>query len=241
VLAYQTGMAASGSHLTWFDRAGKQLGVLGDPAAQGDVQLSPDGKQAAVSIQDPARQTSDIWIYDVARNLKTRFTFDPADELALTWSPDGKRVVFNSSRKGHLDLYQKAADGSETEALLFEDNLGKWPASWSPDGRSLYYFTLGAANNPTNNADWFVLPLTGERKPVPFIHSQFNETFLASFLRTAAGSHTPRTNLAGTKYMSCQFRGRAGSGRSRTAAEICPAGGATARSSFIWIWQHPAS
>jgi eukaryotic-like serine/threonine-protein kinase len=173
VLAYQTGMAASGSQLTWFDRAGKQLGVLGDPAAQGDVQLSPDGKQAAVSIQDPARQTSDIWIYDVARNLKTRFTFDPADELALTWSPDGKRVVFNSSRKGHLDLYQKAADRSGTEALLFEDNLGKWPASWSPDGSSLYYFTLGA----TNNGDWFVLPLTGERKPVPFIHSQFNETF----------------------------------------------------------------
>jgi len=92
---------------------------------------------------DPARQTSDIWIYDVARNLKTHFTFDPADELALTWSPDGKRVVFNSSRKGLLDLYQKAADRSGTEALLLEDNLGKWPASWSPDGSSIYYFILG--------------------------------------------------------------------------------------------------
>src|SRR5262249_20250973 len=124
VLAYRTGGGLN-SQLTWFDRSGKQIGVLGDRDTYSDVQLSPAGKQASISILDSGRRTSDIWIYDVARGLKTRFTFDPADELTLAWTPDGKRAVFNSRRKGPLDLYEKAADGSGTEELLFEDNLSK--------------------------------------------------------------------------------------------------------------------
>ena len=77
VLAYQTGTGAGGSRLVWFDRSGKQLGVLGEPAAYSDIELSPDGKQASVSLPDQSGRTRDIWLYDVARGLKTRFTFDP--------------------------------------------------------------------------------------------------------------------------------------------------------------------
>jgi eukaryotic-like serine/threonine-protein kinase len=171
VLAYQTGESLSGSQLTWFDRTGKQLGVLGDAAASSDVQLSPDGKQASVSILDPARRTRDIWIYDVTRNLRTRLTFDPADELVLAWSPDGKTVAFNSRRKGHLDLYRRAADGTGTEELLLEDNFNKYPMGFGPDGQSLVYVSSGG---PTGN-DLFVLPLSADRKPMPFLNSQFSE------------------------------------------------------------------
>ena len=61
----------------------------------------------------------------MARGLKNRFTFDPANELATIWSPDGKKVVFNSSRTGGPDLYQKAADGSGTEEVLLKDTFSK--------------------------------------------------------------------------------------------------------------------
>jgi len=171
VLAYQTGAGAVNSQLVWLDRTGKQIGVLGDPAAYADIELSPDGRQASVSLPDQAGRARDIWLYDVARGLKTRLTFDPADELTLIWSPDGSRVVFNSRRKGQMDLYQKAADGSGTEEVLLEDNRQKYPVSWSADGRFILYISAGG---PTGN-DLFVLPLSGDRKPIPFLNTQFNE------------------------------------------------------------------
>ena len=171
VLAYQTGTGAAGSQLVWFDRSGKELGVLGEPAAYSDIELSPDGKQASVSVPEQSGRARDVWLYDVARGLKTRLTFDAADELALIWSPDGSRAVFNSRRNGQLDLYQKAADGSGTEDVLLEDNRQKTPVSWSADGRFILYRSGGG---PTGN-DLFVLPLSGDRKPIPFVNTQFGE------------------------------------------------------------------
>jgi Tol biopolymer transport system component len=171
VLAYLTGTGAAGTRLVWLDRTGKQLGIPGDPAAYADLELSPDGKRVSVSLPDQASRARDIWVYDVARSLKTRLTFDAADELAAIWSPDGSRLVFNSRRKGNLDLYQKASSGAGSEELLLEDSLNKTPLSWSPDGR---FFMYASAGGPTAN-DLFVLPLSGDRKPITFLQTQFNE------------------------------------------------------------------
>lgn len=169
VLAYQTGTGTTASQLVWFDRTGKQVGMLGDPATQADIALSPDGKRASVSISDGKQR--DIWAYDVARGLRTRITFDPADELNSLWSSDGSRLVFNSRRKGHLDLYEKASSGAGTEEVLFEDNRDKSPQSWTPDGRLILYTSSG----PPTGDDLFVLPLSGDRKPVPYLQTPFNE------------------------------------------------------------------
>jgi len=169
VLAYQTGPGAAGSQLTWFDRAGKQIGVLGDSRAYADLELSPDQKRASVSTL--SRGGGDIWLYDVARGLPTRFTFGPGLAFGSIWSPDGSRIVFNSNRKGYLDLYQKASSGAGTEELLVEDKLVKYPLSWSPDGRSILYSSAGSQTG----LDLFVLPITGDRKPFPFLQTQFNE------------------------------------------------------------------
>ena len=171
LLAFQGGAGGgAGTKLTWFDRAGKEISVLGDQAMYGDLGLSPDGKRASVSVLDQTRRTRDIWLYDVTRGLRTRFTFDPADEILALWSPDGSRVVFNSRRKGHLDLYQKASSGAGSEDVLLEDNPDKYAGSWSPDGRFILYRRGGAPY------DLFVLPLSGDRKPMPFLQTQFSET-----------------------------------------------------------------
>ncbi len=168
VLAYQTGTGAT-ANLVWFDRTGKQIGVLGDAASYDDIELSPDGKRASVSISDGKQR--DIWLYDVARGLRTRFTFDPANEFGSIWSPDGSRIVFNSNRKGHYDLYQKASSGAGTEEVLLENNHDKYPTSWSSDSRFILYDTVG---DRTGFEIW-VLPLSGDRKPFPFLQTQFNE------------------------------------------------------------------
>jgi eukaryotic-like serine/threonine-protein kinase len=124
----------------------------------------------AVSVFDPARRARDIWLFDIARGLRTRFTFDPADEPTSVWSPDGSRVVFNARRKGSLDLYQKASSGAGDDEELLADNLEKVPLDWSSDGRFIL-FAVGASQT----SDLWVLPLSGDRKPFPFLQTPFDE------------------------------------------------------------------
>lgn len=172
VLAYRTGTRI-GHQLTWFDRSGKVLGTLGDPARYGDIELSPDGKRVAVSILDQAQKTRDIWIIDVARGLRTRFTFEPANESTATWSPDGTRIVFNSQRKVSFDLYEKMSDLSRSEELILSDDRNKMPLRWSRDGRFLPFMSSG---NSPGDVDTWVLPLSGNRKPFPFLDTSFVES-----------------------------------------------------------------
>ena len=175
VLAYQA-QTDVGSQPVWVDRTGKQIGVLGDPADYGDyggIELSPDGTHVAVSLRDSATLTNDIWLFDAARGLRTRFTFDPANEISSIWSPDGSRLVFDSNRKGPGELYQKASSGAGNEDVLLADNVAKRPVSWSPDGRFILYVRFPGGS--TVDHLW-VLPLFGDRKPFPFLQTPFNET-----------------------------------------------------------------
>ena len=118
VLVYQS-TASAGSQLVWFDRAGKPVGVLGDPADYADVFLSPDGLHASASVAAPGG-TRDIWTFDVARNLRTRFTFDPGNEYEGIWTPDNSRIAFNSSR------------GRTAESLR---QIGRWDRPRGAAGR----------------------------------------------------------------------------------------------------------
>jgi Tol biopolymer transport system component len=172
VLAYQTGVADVRAQLVWFDRAGKQLALLGDQADYGDVELSPDGTRAIVNVLDAARGSRDLWLYDVARGLRTRFTFDPANEFNGVWSPDGNRIAFNSARKGQSDLYVKASSGAGNEELLLDEAWNLFPVSWSPDGRFVLYGNFGG---PSTGIDLRVLPLSGDRKTSVFLQTPFNE------------------------------------------------------------------
>ena len=174
VLAYQTGAGETQMQLTWFDRSGKALGILGNRADYGDLSLSRDGKRASVELLDAAHRTRDIWLFDLMRGLRTRFTFDPTDELASVWSADASRVVFNSNRSGHFDLYQKASNGTGNDEVLLADNFEKFPLSWSSDDRFMLYM-IAASGSPTKSNDLWVLPLTGDRKPFPYLHSPFGE------------------------------------------------------------------
>ncbi len=171
VLAYQTGSGVVRSQLVWFDRGGKQIGLLGDQADYSDVELSPDGRRLAVSVLDPAAGTRDLWLYDVKRELRTRFTFDSANEFESIWSPDGDRLAFARS-KGSVDLYEKPSSGGSEDVLL-EGGLGKFPSDWSPNGRFILYIAGGAA---IARSDLLVLPLFGDKKPFPFLETSFTET-----------------------------------------------------------------
>src|SRR5262249_49023001 len=90
-LAYRNGAGFGRSEMVWLDRNGKRLGTVGEPADYSNPALSPDEKQLAVSRTDPQTKTRDIWLFDLTRGTSSRFTFDPAEDLNPTWSPDGSR------------------------------------------------------------------------------------------------------------------------------------------------------
>jgi Tol biopolymer transport system component len=164
LLAFQPA-STQGSQLAWFDRQGRQLATLGDPADYADVELSPDGRLVAVSVLDQAVGTRDLWIIDVIRGVRTRFTRDRADEVAPIWARDGSRIVFTSNRTGHFDLYEKASSGIGEETLVYADDTEKYPTSWLSDAGLLLYWTFNAEGTRLQ-----LLP-TQERSPRTFLPS----------------------------------------------------------------------
>src|SRR4029453_67198 len=178
-LAYQTGLSIP-SQLRWFDRDGKPLGVLGEPGLEGYLALSSDGSRAAVTAFDFNLTSADIWVYDVARGARTRFTSDASNwELSPAWSPDGQRIAFGrASVNGDTHIYVKSVAGAGTEELLYAGDQAEQPISWSPDGRFLSFMKpppgTGGFGIPAS-ADVSVLPLFGDRTAREFLQTRFAE------------------------------------------------------------------
>jgi len=124
LLAYET-VPGGNAQFLWVDKQGNKLGTVGEPGNQDAPLLSPDGARLAYMMPDPQSKTEDIWVMDLARGVRTRFTFDPARDTWPVWSPDGGRVAFASNRKGHFDLYVKNASGAANEELLYESDVDK--------------------------------------------------------------------------------------------------------------------
>jgi serine/threonine protein kinase len=171
VLAYRTGSTGSDVELTWCDRSGNRTSTLGMKSQFYSPALSPDGKWMAVGRRD-GRETRDLWLFDLDRGTNTRLTFDPADELNPTWSPDGKQIAFTGTSKGQRDIYVMDAHGTRAPELVLASPEEKNVEQWSPDGKYLVYNTHAATGQPQN---LYVLPLFGDRKPIPMLTSPFIE------------------------------------------------------------------
>lgn len=170
ILAYQK-LTQSPTRLVWLDRTGKQIGTVGDEGYYSTPRLSPDGKKIAVLISQPNEEKGDLWVVDVQRNQKTRLTFHTADYWSPAWSPDGTEIAYGSDWNGGVKIYTKHINGEGTEELLYQSDLPAYADSFAPDGKSLSIQTQA----PETLADIWILPLTGDRKPVSFIRTPFFE------------------------------------------------------------------
>jgi serine/threonine protein kinase/Tol biopolymer transport system component len=169
VLVYLGGGAQS--QLTWFDRNGKSLSSTGAINYYSNIFLSPDEKRIASAIWDPQTSTRDIWIIDPARTTSTRFSFNGAEDFLPIWSPDGAKIVFVSDRSGFGNLYEKPTSGAANEDEILKTDERKWPSDWSRDGQYIAFVSSG----PKTRLDLWVLPLFGDKKPISFLQTSFNE------------------------------------------------------------------
>jgi dipeptidyl aminopeptidase/acylaminoacyl peptidase len=103
-----------------------------------------------------------------------RLTFDATqDNSSPVWSPDGARFAFASRRGSKWGLYVKLADGTAKEELITESDQPKSPMSWSPDGKLLVYYVEA----PQTRFDIWYVPVTGDKKPIPFLQTPANERY----------------------------------------------------------------
>ncbi len=145
--------------LVWFDRQGKQIGVIDAPMKVNvgqDPYLSPDGKQLMV------KRDENLWMIDLEKGTGLRIT-STFSQMPV-WSPDGKRIVYAAR-----DMKMKAANGSPEEEVLLK-RIG-FPSSWSPDGRYVIFMEGGVKTR----MDIWALPMFGEKKAYPLSESPFDE------------------------------------------------------------------
>jgi Tol biopolymer transport system component/predicted Ser/Thr protein kinase len=149
--------------LVWVDRQGKEQ-ALPAPASSSyaNPRISPDGRHAAVSNQ------SQVWVYDFSRDTLSRLTFVETQVGNNAWTPDGKRVVFQSGTP--LNLFSQPADGSGKAERLATSQYRQAPGSWSPDGKLLAFIET----SPTTGQDIWILRLS-DRKAEPFLRTPANE------------------------------------------------------------------
>lgn len=177
VLLYRgRGGAAATQQFVWYDRNGRPLGPAGKPDAYAqNFDLSPDGKQIALSIRDPASGGSKLWVMDWARGVTMPFTFS-ATGSDVVWSPDGLRLAYGrlgAQGKGTgLDIVEKKSSGLGEEQVLVAGPAGDWVEDWSKDGQYIAYATRGVGGV---GVDLWGLPLFGDRKPFAIVESPFDE------------------------------------------------------------------
>nr|MDQ5872460.1 hypothetical protein [Acidobacteriota bacterium] len=168
VLVFET--APAGSRLVWFDRAGREVGQLGQPAVvKGGFRISPEGSRVAVDIAEKRTGTSDIWVFEES-GVSTRLHSDAVDEVLPVWWPDGSKLVFRSDEKGPPDIHEMTVGSSASERPLYEQEAVQQAEDISLDGRTLVFL-----NHALTTADVWLLTLQGERKASPWLRSRFKE------------------------------------------------------------------
>ena len=174
-LAYYSSYASRGiqtTELVWLDRTGKKLGSVAGPAECQDFDLSHDERQAVLECLDPRNRQADLWLTDLVRGTSSRFTSDPMWECCPVWSSNGGYIIFTPNGQGVDELYKKPVGGMGEEELLLKSGGLNWSNDMSWDGRFLIY---GHQDFNSAYSELWVLPLSGDRKPFPFLQRKFND------------------------------------------------------------------
>jgi dipeptidyl aminopeptidase/acylaminoacyl peptidase len=174
LLLYESGGLTGVNQMAWYDRRGMLLGTIGEPGVVYEPAISPDEK--SIVFRRNSATGSDLWLRDLTREAEQRFTTDPSFNVAPLWSPHGDRVAFTSYRRGGIgSLYQKAATRMGQDELLLATGTFTSTTQWSRDGRFIVY----NERDPKTKFDIWVLPIDSgaERRPFPFLRSEFNEFF----------------------------------------------------------------
>ena len=158
--------------LVLFDRNGKNQGPVQLTGQWNDVRMSPDGTRVA-TVNNEIGPTGDLFVYDFRTNAQTRISFGQGPWFVV-WSPDGKQVVYSSQKPGSekTELVLAQSDGSGEQELRLPEEGIDHPTDWTRDGK---YLVLN--HGPRGAQQIFLLPMSGDRKPIPLFPGSKVEHF----------------------------------------------------------------
>jgi uncharacterized RDD family membrane protein YckC/tRNA A-37 threonylcarbamoyl transferase component Bud32 len=170
--------------------------VLNDP--DGDCRqpsASPDGKKFAYVLSSKDRKPSQIWIANIDGSGRKQLTDGDRSNYTPRWSPDGKKIVFESTRDNNREIYVMDSDG-QNQTNLTRDPAVEHSPSWSPDGSQIVYMSRsegGAArifvmNTDGSNKRSLTEGTTRDSDPVWSPDGQW-----IAFTRTATNASCPET------------------------------------------------
>ncbi len=160
--------SSSRQRLIWLNRSGDKTGVIAEP--QRRIQyptLSPDGRHVAVAGSEAGNP--DIWVHEVDRGIKNIVASSNRMDSRPIWSSSGEELIFSSARRGNMDIYRKAADGTGEAQLIHGTDANEHASDQSQDGWYILY-DLNGRNI------WYLERRDGDSlEAKPFLASDFTE------------------------------------------------------------------
>ncbi|MGH2925047.1 MAG: TolB family protein [Solirubrobacterales bacterium] len=124
---------------------GSHLKRLSKGRGDDNAAFSPDGDKIVFSrgVVQPVKRGmlpngSDIWVMRADGSHQHALTSNPAPDDFPSYSPNGKRIAFDSERGDNADIYVMRADGTGEHALSTGARDEHDP-NYSPDGKQITY------------------------------------------------------------------------------------------------------
>ncbi len=165
-LAYVAGgVRAPARRIVLVDRAGTTRAVTQTDRAYIAPRLSPDGRRLALWTEE---SETHAWTYDLARGTFSRVG-SSTDDHSPMWSPDGKRLAYESGREGIHQVFVLEEGG--TERRVTSGDHHHYLGDWSPDGRWLVYTEF----HPETGSDLWAVDPSGTPPPRPVVRTRSAE------------------------------------------------------------------
>ena len=179
-LVYKPGSSGDSLTLAWSRRDGIRETLLATPQAYRAPRLSPDGERVAMFIVSDTEGTdreAAVWVYTIKTKALDKLTFGQGRYTDPVWTYDGRIIYAGSDTPdGVRNLYWTRADGAGVPERLATSTREQLPRSITRGGVLMYQ-----ERSVQGNWDLYTIPVSGDRKPVPFTQTPTLNEAAAAF------------------------------------------------------------
>ncbi|HMI30313.1 MAG TPA: hypothetical protein VK527_01130 [Candidatus Limnocylindrales bacterium] len=139
--------------------------VTSDTTRETDPAPSPDGKWIAFTSDREGRGGTQVFIMPAEGGEARQITHEPDSARAGTpsWAPDGKSLLFVSTRGKRHNVYSIPFEGGTPRQLTHAPGSSRF-ATYSPDGKRIAFYSNRIRPGEIFGFNIFVMENSGERE-----------------------------------------------------------------------------